>query len=49
MENSEKEALLREHIDKIIEAYKQKGSVPDEVLVARLQKLDLDTEDIEFI
>ena len=49
MENSEKQALLKEHIDKIIEGYKQKGTVPDEVLVARLQKLDLEPDDIEYI
>ena len=49
MESSEKEALLREQIDRIIEGYKAKGTVPDEVLVARLQKFDLEPEDIEYI
>jgi len=47
--NTEKEALLKEQIDKIVESYKQKGSVPEEALVARLQKLDIDPEDIEHI
>ena len=47
--NNEKQALLRAEIDKIVEACKAKGSVPEEDLVVRLQKLDINSEDIEFV
>jgi len=47
--NSEKEAMLKAQVEKIVESFKQKGSVPEEDLVVRLQKLDINSEDIEYV
>lgn len=47
--NNEKETLLQAQIDKIVETFKAKGSVPEEDLVVRLQKLDITSEDIERV
>ena len=47
--NNEKEVMLKALIDKVIESCKQKGSVPEEDLAVRLQKLDITSEDIEYV
>ncbi len=47
--NNEKETLLQAQIDKIVETFKAKGSIPEEDLVVRLQKLDITSEDIERV
>ena len=46
--NTEKAEALKQTIDKIIEAFKAKGSIPEEDLAVRLQTLDINSEDIEF-
>jgi len=47
MENNENQNTLNAAIEKIIEAFKAKGSIPEEDLVVRLQKLDINSDDIE--
>ena len=49
MENNEqKQALLKSTIEKMIETFKAKGSITEEEFMVRLQKLDIDSDDIEF-
>ena len=45
--NVRSEALL-ETIKKIIDAFKAKGTIPEEDLAIRLQKLDINSDDIDF-
>lgn len=46
--NIEKSEALKATVEKIIEAFKAKGAIPEEDLVVRLQKLDINSEDIEY-
>ena len=46
--NTEKTEALKQTIDKIIESFKAKGSIPEEELAVRLQTLDINSEDIEL-
>ena len=47
--NNEKELMLKAQIDKIIENFKSKGSVPEDEIVVRLQKIDINSDDIERV
>ena len=47
--NNEKELMLKAQIDKIIENFKAKGSVPEDEIVVRLQKIDINSDDIERV
>ncbi len=46
--NVEKKEALQAVIEKIVETFKSKGTVPEEDLVVRLQKLDINSDDIEY-
>ena len=45
--NVRSEALL-DAIKKIVEAFKAKGTIPEEDLAIRLQKLDINSDDIDY-
>ncbi len=47
-ESKEKQEILRVQIDKLIEQGKVKGCIPEEDIVARLQKIDINSDDIEY-
>ena len=46
--NIEKSDALKTAIEKIVDTFKAKGAIPEEDLVIRLQKLDINSEDIEY-
>ena len=46
--NEEKQALVKGVVDKLVEAFKQKGSIPEEELIVRLEMLDINSDQIEY-
>ncbi len=49
MENNEKDLLLKAQIEKLIAQGKVKGTIPEEEIVAKLEKIDVTAEDIEAV
>ena len=49
MEVNEKEVLLKAQIEKLIAQGKVKGTIPEEEIVAKLEKLDITADDIDNV
>ena len=49
MENNEKDLLLKAQVEKLIAQGKVKGTIPEEEIVAKLEKIDVTAEDIEAV
>ena len=46
--SEEKRALVKGVVDKLVDAFKRKGVIPEEELMVRLQKLDIGSEEMEY-
>ena len=46
--NKEKQALVKGVVDKLLDQFKAKGTIPEEELMIRLQKLDINSDEIEY-